>query len=74
MLLLCPFARMQVNDMELALDELCKSLRYHQRQLEDNRNKIESNLQSNELLREKSLIHEQTISEINQAIEQLKRD
>jgi predicted transcriptional regulator len=60
--------------MELAVDELRKSLRYHIRQLEDNRNKIESNLQSNDLLREKSLIHEQTIEELNQAIEQLKRD
>jgi uncharacterized alpha-E superfamily protein len=57
--------------MKLVLDELKKSLRYHQRQLQENLDKIKSNEESNVMLKEKSKVHEATIEEIEKVIEGL---
>lgn len=57
--------------MKLVLDELRKSLRYHQRQLQENLDKIKANEESNVMLLDKSKIHEQTIAEIEKVIDGL---
>lgn len=60
--------------MLFAIDELAKSLKYHRNQLEDNLRKIQFNLESNESLKACNIKHEETIKQIEEAIERLSED
>jgi flagellar motility protein MotE (MotC chaperone) len=52
-----------------ALDELRKSLRYHTRQLEENKQEIIRKEESIALLQEKNKVHEDIVEELQKAIE-----
>lgn len=58
--------------MQFAITELEKTLSYHRRQLNENALKIEKNMESNAALKEGNLKHQQSINQIEQAIEKLK--
>lgn len=60
--------------MELAIEELRRSQKYHLRQLEENLQTIRRNEESNELLKLATKKHEQIIDEINLLIETVKQD
>lgn len=60
--------------MELAIEELKRSQKYHLRQLEENLQTIRRNEESNELLKVATKKHEQIIDEINLLIETVKQD
>lgn len=57
--------------MELAKEELLKSLKYHSRQLEDNERKIQSNIESNQMLTTANDKHRQYISELTSLLQKL---
>lgn len=58
--------------MELAIEELCRSQKYHQRQLEENLQSIRSKEEAIELLKQSNEKHIQIINQINALIEQVK--
>lgn len=57
--------------LELALEELRKSLSYHKRQIEDNLREIERREQSIAMYEEKNIKHAQMVEELNQVIEKI---
>lgn len=57
--------------MELAKEELMNSLRYHSRQLEDNERKIQTNIESNEVLKASADKHRQYINQITALLQKI---
>jgi hypothetical protein len=60
--------------MDLAIEELKRSQKYHLRQHEENLQTIRRNEESNELIKVANKKHEQIIEEINLLIETVKKD
>lgn len=59
--------------MQFVLDELSKSLKYHQKQLESNLNDIQRKKESIEMLESANLRHEQAIIELRTHIGELEK-
>lgn len=59
--------------MNFVISELQKSLKYNQRQLEENERKIQHNLESNTTLESANLRHKQAIEEITQMLDELEK-
>lgn len=60
--------------MDYAIDELCRSLRYHQRQLDENLTEIQRKEEAIDLLKSSNEKHKEIIQQIEQAIEMLKAE
>lgn len=60
--------------MELAIEELFRSQKYHLRQLEENLQQIKQKEETIELLKEKNKEHELIIDQINDVIEAVRKD
>jgi hypothetical protein len=58
--------------MELALEELYRSQKYHYKQLEENLQSIRNKEEAIELLKQSNQRHVQIIDQINALIEQVK--
>jgi uncharacterized protein Yka (UPF0111/DUF47 family) len=58
--------------MKLAIEELYRSQKYHQRQLEENLQSIRSKEEAIELLKQSNEKHIQVIDQINALVEQIK--
>ena len=59
--------------MELVIDELRKSQRYHQRQLEENSQKIQAKKEAIELLQTANLKHVEILLQLDKAIKELEK-
>lgn len=61
------------DSMQFVIDELNKSLKYHTRQLDDNKHKIQCNKEAIDSLECANLRHEQAIKEITELLAELEK-
>jgi hypothetical protein len=59
--------------MELAIEELCRSQKYHLKQLEENLQSIRSKEEAIELLKQSNEKHKEVIKQITALIETVKQ-
>ncbi|MDP4105311.1 MAG: hypothetical protein Q8935_10170, partial [Bacillota bacterium] len=64
----------EVPYMELVIDELRRTQKYHLRQLEENLQKIKSYEEAIEVLKQGNEKHRETLEQVGQALEILEKD